>query len=40
MELVELLSKLISFKSISPDDGGSIKFLSEILKKKNLHPKH
>ena len=37
MQLTEILSELISFKSITPKDGGSLKFLSDLLKKKILH---
>ena len=36
MQLTEILSELISFKSITPKDGGSLKFLSDLLKKKNF----
>ncbi|MBK93040.1 MAG: succinyl-diaminopimelate desuccinylase [Rickettsiales bacterium] len=36
MQLTEILSELISFKSISPKDGGSLKFLSDLLKKQNF----
>ena len=33
MDLINLSSKLISFKSISPQSAGSIEFVEEILKK-------
>lgn len=36
MTLIDLICKLISFKSISPFDDGSIKYLSNILKKKKF----
>ena len=31
MDVIELTSKLIEFKSISPDDGGSLNFIIKIL---------
>ena len=36
MELINLSSKLISFKSISPQSAGSIEFIEKILKKSNF----
>ncbi len=36
MELINLSSKLISFKSISPKSAGSIEFIEKILKKSNF----
>ena len=36
MDLINLSSKLISFKSISPQSAGSIEFVEEILKKNNF----
>ena len=36
MELINLSSKLISFKSISPKSAGSIEFIEKILKKNNF----
>ena len=31
MNVVDLLLKLLSFKSITPDDAGSLKFIEEYL---------
>ena len=33
MNVVDLLLKLLSFKSLTPDDDGSLKFIEEFLHK-------
>ena len=36
MQLLSILSKLVSFKSISPNDGGSIDFIIDLLERKKF----
>ena len=35
MDTIELSSKLIKFKSITPDNSGAIDYIQKVLKKKN-----